>query len=149
MVCFVKISWCHWRFKHYLGYIYPYSSELIQNHGWILISLSQRKAHDCRQPVKQYWQIWIDDHTNIFITNITTTKQSTTKLASIASFHWHHNEDDGVSNHQPLDCLLNRLFSRRSKKTSKLRVIGPCVGNSPVTGEFLAQRASNAENASI
>ena len=32
---------------------------------------------------------------------------------------------------QPHDCLLNRLFRRRSKKTSKLRVIGLCVGNSP------------------
>ena len=39
------------------------------------------------------------------------------------------------------------LYSRRrSKKTSKLRVTGLCVGNSPVTGEFLQQRASNAEN---
>ena len=35
------------------------------------------------------------------------------------------------------------------KKTSKLRVTGLCVGNSPVTGEFPAQRASNAENVSI
>ena len=35
------------------------------------------------------------------------------------------------------------------KKTSKLRVIGRCEGNSPVTGEFSAQRASNAENVSI
>ena len=35
------------------------------------------------------------------------------------------------------------------RKTSKLRVTGPCAGNSPVTGEFIAQRASNAENASI
>ena len=38
---------------------------------------------------------------------------------------------------------------RRSKKTSKLRVIGHCVGNSPVTSEFPAQRASYAENVSI
>ena len=35
------------------------------------------------------------------------------------------------------------------KKTSKLRVTGFCVGNSPVTGEFPAQRASNADNVSI
>ena len=35
------------------------------------------------------------------------------------------------------------------KKTSKLRVIGLCVGNSPGTGEFPAQMASNAENVSI
>ena len=32
-----------------------------------------------------------------------------------------------------------------SKKTSKLRVTGLCEGNSPVTGEFPAQRASNAD----
>ena len=45
--------------------------------------------------------------------------------------------------------LLNRLFRRRTKKTSKPRVTGLCVGNSPVTGEFPAQMASNAENVSI
>ena len=35
------------------------------------------------------------------------------------------------------------------KKSSKLSVTGLCEGNSPVTGEFPAQRDSNAENASI
>ena len=44
---------------------------------------------------------------------------------------WRHNGRDRVSNHQPHDCLLNRLFRRKSKKTSKLRVTGLCVGNSP------------------
>ena len=34
-------------------------------------------------------------------------------------------------------------------KTSELRVTGLCVGNSPETGEFPAQMASNAENVSI
>ena len=34
-------------------------------------------------------------------------------------------------------------------ETSKLRVTGLCAGNSPVTSEFPAQRASNAENVSI
>ena len=62
---------------------------------------------------------------------------------------WRHNDHDGVSNHEPYDCLLNRLFRRRSKKTSKLRVTGLCARNSPVTGEFPAQRASYAENVSI
>ena len=62
---------------------------------------------------------------------------------------WRHNGYDGVSNHQPRDCLLNRLFRRGSKKTSKLRVIGLCAGNSPLTGEFPAQMPSNAENAFI
>ena len=63
--------------------------------------------------------------------------------------HWRHNGRDGVSYHQPYDCLLNRLFGRRSKKTSKPRVTGLCVGNSPGFGEFPAQMASNAENVSI
>ena len=65
------------------------------------------------------------------------------------TLHWRHNERGGVSDHQSRDCLLNRLFKRRSKKTSKLRVTGLCAGNSPMTDEFPAQRASNAENVSI
>ena len=48
---------------------------------------------------------------------------------------WRHNGLDGVSNHQPHHCLLSRLFGRRSKKSSKLRVTGLCAGNSPGTGE--------------
>ena len=63
--------------------------------------------------------------------------------------HWRHNGRDSVSNHQPHDCLLNCLFRRRSKKASKLRVTGLYVWNSPGTGEFPAQMASNAENVSI
>ena len=65
------------------------------------------------------------------------------------SLQWRHNEHDGLWNPQPHDCLLNRLFRSRSKKTSKLRGTGLCEQNSPMTGEFPAQRASNAENASI
>ena len=49
-----------------------------------------------------------------------------------------------------LTIVYSTVYSRRrSKKTSKLRTTGLCAGNSPVTGEFLAQRASNAENVSI
>ena len=65
------------------------------------------------------------------------------------ALQWRHNEHDSVTNHQPYESLINRLFGRRSKKTSKLRVTGLCAGNSPGTGEFPAQRASNAENVSI
>ena len=60
----------------------------------------------------------------------------------------HYSDDNGrysVSNHQPRDCLLNRLFRHRSKKTSKFRVAGLCAGISPETAEFQAQMASNAE----
>ena len=65
------------------------------------------------------------------------------------SLQWRHNEGDGVSNHQRVVCLLKRLFRLRSKKTSKLCVTGLCGGNSPVTDEFPAQRASNTESLSI
>ena len=65
------------------------------------------------------------------------------------SLQWRHNGHDSVSNHHPHDYLLNRLFRRRSKKTSKLLVTGLCAGNSPETGEFPAQMASNAKNVSI
>ena len=53
-------------------------------------------------------------------------------LSSIKSFalHWRHNGRDGVSNQQPYDCLLSRLFRRRSNLTSKLRVTVLCEGNS-------------------
>ena len=67
----------------------------------------------------------------------------------VLTLQWRHNGPDGVSNHQHHDCLLIRLFGRRSKKISKHRVTGICAGKSPVTGEFSTQRASNAENVSI
>ena len=51
---------------------------------------------------------------------------------------WRHYGRDDVSNHQPHDCL-----------ETKLRVTGLCAVNAPVTGEFFAQKASNAENVSI
>ena len=70
-------------------------------------------------------------------------------VSKTRSLLWRHNERDGVSYHRRPDCLLNRLFKRRSNKISKLRVTGLREGNSPVTSEFPAQRASNAENISI
>ena len=78
----------------------------------------------------------------------TTERISPSSHVSLA-LQWRHNGHNGVSNHQPHGCLLSRLFGRRSKKTSKLRVTGLCAGNSPGTGEFPAQMASNAENVFI
>ena len=59
-------------------------------------------------------------------------KSSFTRNIFRATLQWRHNRRDGVSNHQPHDCLRNRLFRRRSKRTSKLRVTGLCTGNSSV-----------------
>ena len=67
---------------------------------------------------------------------------------TVQSLQWRHNDHSGASNHRLHDCLINRLFTHRSKKTSKFRVTGLCEGAS-VTDEFPAQRASNAENVSI
>ena len=64
------------------------------------------------------------------------------------TLQWRHYGCDGVQSPSSR-LLINRLFRRRSKKISKLRVTGLCEGNSPATGEFPTQRASNAENVSI
>ena len=76
-------------------------------------------------------------------------KKSYHNSSAFAVSQWRHNGHDGVSNHQSHHCVRNRLFKRRLKKTSKLHATGLCVGNSPVTGEFPIQMASNEENVSI
>ena len=55
----------------------------------------------------------------------------------IQTLQWRHNERDGVSNHQPYDCLLSRLFRRKSKKPPKLHVTGLCA----VTVELMVTRS--------
>ena len=72
-----------------------------------------------------------------------------TVALSILALLWRHNGHGSVSNHQPHDCLLNRLFRRRSKKTSKLSVTALYVWNSSRTGKFPAQMSSNAESFSF
>ena len=115
---------------------------------------------DTRIRNRSVWCVYICTECFNMINNA---KQTFAQLATAAIFghdlrlwgfywkmtlHWRHNGHDSVSNHQPHDCLLNRLFRRRSKKTSKLRVTGLCAGNSP-TGEFPLQMVSSAENVSI
>ena len=94
-----------------------------------------------RDPVSQQW--------DGIMREIIEQVMSVASMADIEHIEWRHNERDGVSNHQLLDCLFNSLFRRRWKKTPKLRVTGHCVGNSPVTGGFPSQKPSNAENVSI
>ena len=96
-------------------------------------------------PLSHAFVICIRIVSEMAMTSFETSKASD----KVYPLQWRHNARDGVLNHQPYDCLLNRLFRGRSKKTSKLRVTGLCKGNSTVTGEFPAQRASYAENVSI
>ena len=71
----------------------------------------------------------------------------------LGSLHWRHNDHDGVSNHQPRGCLLNRLFRPFIQTQIKENIIAPrhwpLCGEFTGTGEFPAQRASYAENVSI
>ena len=69
--------------------------------------------------------------------------------AAPATLQLRHNGRNCISNHQPHECFYSTVYSDWSKKTSKLRITGLCAWNSPVTGEFPAQMASNAENVSI
>ena len=85
----------------------------------------------------------------VFWTSSTHNSSHIIATDSSTSLQWRHDGRDGVSNHQPHDCLLHLLFRRRSKKTSKFHVTGLCAGNSPVSSELPAQMASNAENVSI
>ena len=68
----------------------------------------------------------LKDHCSYHCTS--TDQDSSIELGT--TLQWTHNDHSGVSNHQSHGCLLNRLFRRRSKKTSKLRVTGHCAGNS-------------------
>ena len=105
-------------------------SGLVRNEKVVLV------GERAREKLLGLMQFWI----TFLVWNIVTISDT---------LQWRHNKHYGVSNHQPHDCLVKRLFRRRSKKTAKLRVISLCEGNSSVTGGFTAQRASNAEDVSI
>ena len=52
----------------------------------------------------------------------------------LSRLQWRHNGRDSTSNHRPHDCLLNRLFRRRSKKhqsSASLAFVGG-IQRSPV-----------------
>ena len=64
----------------------------------------------------------------------------------------HHYNDVIMSTMASQITSLTIVYSTvycRLKKTSKFRVTGLCAGNSPVTGEYPAQMACNAQNVSI
>ena len=69
-------------------------------------------------------------------------------ILSPMTLQWlhNHNERDDVSRHRRLNCLLNCLFRRRSKKTSKLCITGRCDENPSVMYLIPLIRASHADN---
>ena len=107
----------------------------VGQHAGYHMTITEMISHSNLSDLFGIMNAWLWNRYDIFAAHITV--------------QWCHNEPDGVSNHRRLNCLLNRLFGRRSRKTSKLRDTGLNEGNSPVTGEFPTQRASNAENVSM
>ena len=57
-----------------------------------------------------------------------------TRTHTLISLQWRHNERDGVSNHQPHDCLLNRIFKAQNKENIKAPRLWP------LSGEFIEDR---------
>ena len=65
------------------------------------------------------------------------------KIIYDISLQWRHYECHGVS------IIYPTVLLGADHKKSMLRITGLCEGNSPMIGEFPAQRASNVENVSI
>ena len=148
LILFLLLTW--WRLKPGRCLNIKISSYQSRNsHYKDITTVSSLKwKYLCLERRSLYYE-WAQDSTGMTLSWLASNIPDTEQERLNKSLQWCHNERDGVSNHQPHDCLLNRLFRRRSKKISKLRVTGLCEGNSPVTVEFPAQRASNAENVFI
>ena len=77
--------------------------------------------------------------------------ESLTELSAL----WHHFHYGDImmgtiaSQITSLTIVYSTVYSDADQKKKKCRVTGLCAGNSPGTGGFPAQMASNAENVSI
>ena len=63
-------------------------------------------------------KIWVS-HTKKIMTLPQIFQLISFKKSSRCHYSERHNECDGVSNHHHLNCLLNRLFRRRTKKNNQ------------------------------
>ena len=145
------MTWCYRTTRHYPSQCWPRTVSAygvtrvellayirqfpVKTHSFVRRGAS---LHLSSSPNEFSWLIIFPNGNNI-------PHRTTYCVLEIWSMQWRHNDCEGVLNHQP----HARLFRRRSKNTSKLRVTGLCARNSPVTGEFPAQKTSNAENVSI
>ena len=87
---------------------------------------------------------------SLFLQSARNVVQSTAQL-HYATEHWNDVIMSAMTSQiTSLTIVYSSVYSSlSSKKTSKLHVTRLCEGTLPVTGEFPAQRASNAENAFI
>ena len=68
----------------------------------------------------------------VYLSSITYRDRVNLSCVVLSSLQWRHIERVSISNHHPHDWLLNRLFRRRSKKTSKLRINGLWIHRWPM-----------------
>ena len=104
-------------------------ADITTNHGRRSLDMASR-TNDCRSLDMEtitHDQVSVGSH------GFQTKAMDIYRAQAMITLQWCHNGRHSISNHQPLHCLLNSLFRRRSKKTSKLCVTGLCAGNSPVT----------------
>ena len=106
--------------------VYTHSGLVDLRHSTIKKSLKWKKQRKSSWCVCGWFGV-CPEWSNAIVTH----QMSKFCVRSSTTLQWRHNDHDCVSNHQPRGCLLNRIFRRGSKKTSKLRVTGLCVGNSP------------------
>ena len=149
--CILVLKWVYWQIREDVlktAYVFSFNGCAIQwNYMCALIPEACRYNQPCMQTSHRCAASI--NHVTYRTTRFSSMCLQMSHFLSVLALQWRDNERDGVSNHQPHECLLKRVFGGRTKKISKLRVTGLCAGNSPVTGEFPAQRASNAENFSI
>ena len=122
ILCCKKVVWCSFENEKY------HSNTL----WWCVMIGLKKYAEGSLSVVFFLWFKWLKFVINTGLTHV---------------LQWRHNERVGFSNHQGLDCLHTRLFSRRSKKSSAslafVRGMYRRPVDSPVTGEFPAERTSN------
>ena len=115
---------------------------------WFHLSSTRRQISQTR-PILSYLNQVTANHYIVGQYRSSTSFKKSRAWQCLNTLQWRHNERE--SQITSLTIVYSTvLFSRHwSKKTSKLRVTGLCAENSPVTGEFPEQMASNAENVSI
>ena len=108
----------------------------------IIVTSHERHGFSDSSPIRLLVETVVEANSKIqqgFVLLYLLWRESTGHWGWIASerasaLQWRHNGHDNVSNHQPYDCLLNRLFKRRSKKKIK------DPRHWPVCGEFTSDR---------
>ena len=107
---------CVW---HEFGTVAQHPKEYAQNGVLCFVVLIPSVISECKWSIYSYSSRLLEPALTLYL------------------LQWRHNERDGVSNHQCLESLRNRLFRRRFKKKSKLRVTGLCEVNPPVMAVWI------------